>query len=303
MKKLEPLPNSLKRRRENASSMSHLSSSDSESDSDSDSDSSNSDSSSPPSQVLSKSTCTTHVPPGYGKSSTHSRNLRRRLKRAHDRSQRNTLATFSASNGTPIRITTSLSQPPPDVEPHLEPLNLIVHNETTAIEESQLMMLSLRQKNKNKKKNIRTPFSSPLPPKIVFENSSTSSAPHPTPPSVCPRPQSHSRLVVPSERQDAGTLPPRMFISSASVKEKPKYGSKHKESMHKYKYAAYNEEPSANIWVDSESFYADAASDAPSYEAVERAWSTYPRIMVPEQLSEVGRIVGWWVSVSPLRSC
>jgi hypothetical protein len=108
-----------------------------------------------------------------------------------------------------------------------------------------------------------------------------------------------------------------MFISSIDVEERRGYENRTKESKQKQKHAAYNEEegqPSTEAWMDPESFYADAddanmmapnhgsnVGDALSYEAAACAWSTYPKITAPEQLSEVGRVVGWWVSISPLR--
>jgi hypothetical protein len=101
-----------------------------------------------------------------------------------------------------------------------------------------------------------------------------------------------------------------MFVSSVDVEERLGYGNKAKGNKQKQKHSSYNEEkrqPSAEVWMDPGSFYADAddpnvitpnhgpnTSDAPSYETAEHTWSIYPKVTAPEQLSEVGRVVGWW---------
>ena len=91
--------------------------------------------------LLSSSTL---VPPGYGKPQTRARNLRRRLKRQHERDGTDVSGPVSGANA---------------VEPDEE-----MQADAPAV--PALMSLSLR--NKNKAKNFKSLMGKPLPPKIIF---------------------------------------------------------------------------------------------------------------------------------------
>jgi len=88
--------------------------------------------------------------------------------------------------------------------------------------EPQVMMISLR--NKNKKKNFRQLMDKPLPPRIVFtepENAPIPSESHTlagtsTSAKVSVHPVNHARLIPPSERDD---LPSNIFVTSIDVEE------------------------------------------------------------------------------------
>jgi hypothetical protein len=104
-----------------------------------------------------------------------------------------------------------------------------------------------------------------------------------------------------------------MFVSSVDVEQGNKNGNKRKQKQEvNYAYGEEGEHMGGDAWMDPESFYADAdvdmtpcnydtkipaPTDTPSYETAERAWSTYVKITTPEELSEEGRVVGWWVSI------
>jgi len=107
-----------------------------------------------------------------------------------------------------------------------------------------------------------------------------------------------------------------MLVSSVDVEEGLNNNGKWNKQKQKQKQNAqdgvyYEEEGGTDMWMDPESLYADADSnhepkmqappDAPSYEAAERAWSTYLKITAPEELNEEGRIVGWWaLGINPI---
>lgn len=92
-------------------------------------------------------------------------------------------------------------------------------------------MLSLLTKNKNKKKNFKGSFASALTQKIVFGedvseeaiaalNDNTSiSTPEPQAAPTQPETPFLPRLIPPSEHQELGTLPPRIFVTSVDVEE------------------------------------------------------------------------------------
>lgn len=221
-------------------------------------------------------------------------------------------------------------------------------------------MLSLLSKNKNKKKHFNTSFGDSLPKKIVFGSdvrssssvsssdsasiSGSSSASHSLEPAkpvnsklsripeqthvlpaanrtsstTAPRP----RLIPPSERQESGTLPAGMFVTSVDVEEGMTVSRKKKKNANQ-KWGKCQEGgmslEAKEEWMDPESFYADPESakltvpdvePQPNqlasiakgidrdrlYATTEREWSNHPKIDRREMLS-IGRIVGWWVSI------
>ncbi|KAG1729088.1 uncharacterized protein EDB91DRAFT_1160174 [Suillus paluster] len=250
-----PLPATQKRKRRASTSSEASSSSSSPSSSSSDS---SDDSSSPASSSVSDSDSNTDapkpmekravavtksktvqdnvsfVPPGYGKPSTRNRNLRRRRKRVaeHNQSPEESLAPTSGANSVvPLPIqhmslaSISSDAYAADVEPESEP---------------QVMMASLR--NKNKKKNFRQFMDKPLPPKIIFaerENASVQESPSEPPNKLTPAgtstrekvsvpPVKYARLIPPSERDD---LPSNILVTSVDVEEgmRPKKKRRSKE--------------------------------------------------------------------------
>ena len=211
---------------------------------------------------------------------------------------------------------------------------------------ASLTMLSLLSKNKNKKKHFRSSFGDCPPKKIVFDapaagsllsississsSSPSSAAPSPTSskPTATPQTQTHTanpshpstparpRLIPPSERQDLGTLPAGMFVTSVDVEEGMTRKRKKKNldvQRQVYQGQDRNELEAEEGWLDPESFYADSQpasmgsqingsqykvkeADSDPYVKAEGAWSSCRKIEQWEDLS-VGCVVGWWVSV------
>lgn len=128
------------------------------------------------------------VPPGYGKLQTRSRNLRRRLRRMHEREG-------AGESGGPV-----------------SGANAVVPGEHAAVTPDASQdahavpaLLSLSLRNKNKAKNFRALMGRPLAPKIIFgdqEGDGTASAP------------ALPRLIPPSSR---ASLPPNLFVTSVDV--------------------------------------------------------------------------------------
>jgi len=185
------------------------------------------------------------VPPGYGKATTHARNLRRKRVRALQAQQRaeSILQKTPASHALSMTNTTPLGERSSSRasgytkhKGNKEATTLIADEETRAeeeVEEAQgVMMASLG--NKNKKKGFKKFLSASVPKKIVFtENgqaittsmsastaqssvsqSRMSKNKSSTPLESC---KSRSRLIPPSEIQQYGKLPPNMFVTSVDV--------------------------------------------------------------------------------------
>lgn len=193
------------------------------------------------------------VPPGQGKQSTRSRNLRRKRLRAGQAEQRTTEAqasiappqAISHTNAIPLGQQTD-TQPPKGStqcsgkEKEGE-LDVNVDTEPQINERPDVMMSSFG--NKNKKKGYKQFLMAPVPRKIVFaekgetvvqtamELTSTSASISPPIPQastskeqfqssqVISPPASNQlpRLVPPSEIQKLGKLPPNMFVTSVDV--------------------------------------------------------------------------------------
>ncbi|KIM83320.1 hypothetical protein PILCRDRAFT_819569 [Piloderma croceum F 1598] len=297
------------------------------------------------------------VPPGLGKPSTHSRNLRRRLKKSHERGSILSVAPkiISPANGVPLN----------SASPKLKSSQNATFIESTGgggEEEGapQLTMLSLLSKNKNKKKHFRSSFGDCPAKKIVFDapatgsplipsvssissnssssGSSTSPSPAPSKPTPLSQTQTRivdgsqastptrSRLISPSERQELGTLPARMFVTSIDVEAGMKDAKRKKKNSKSVweEYQGQNgngpEEEAEEGWLDPDTFYADSqpaptnpqintshpnklsvegTDSDPSYSEVERAWSSYRKIERWEELG-VGCVVGWWaLAINP----
>ena len=144
-------------------------------------------------------TSSTFVPPGYGKPQTRSRNLRRRLKRLHERDD------ASVSEGGPVSGANAVV---PSDDAQMQGITPEAGRDAHSI--PALLSLSLR--NKNKAKNFKSLIGRPLPPKIVFGDTSASTC------GVMATSESKSqvlpRLIPPSSRS---SLPPNMFVTSIDV--------------------------------------------------------------------------------------
>ncbi|KAJ7026294.1 hypothetical protein C8F04DRAFT_1125669 [Mycena alexandri] len=291
-----------------SASSSSSSSSDSESDSDSDSDSSSS--ASPPStftshpRVLVPQTQTArrssphlvptavptttkkpmHVPPGKGRSSTHSRNQRRRIKRIADANAASTLPDFvSTINATPVakqldaevdrRVKARIHGPAPDVasalnnafggndragrldpgaldaadSPSPSTLHTPLYPPTDAEETLNVQMMSMLPKSKNKNKSRRGGEEiDPRSRKIVFGT--------PPPPPVAEVSfngedevrRSRPVLIPPSSLSH---LPSNVFITCVDVEEGMKKPKKKKRRVEQTEENWAVEEPALETTV------------------------------------------------------
>jgi len=184
------------------------------------------------------------VPPGYGKATTHARNLRRKRVRALQAEQRaesilqKTPAphVLSTMNTIPLGERSSSRTLGHTEHGGDKGATTLIVDEETRVEEAEevqgVMMASLG--NKNKKKGFKKFLSAPVPKKIVFTedgqaittliSASTaqssvsqlrmSNNESSTPLENC---QSRPRLIPPSEIQECGKLPPNMFVTSVDV--------------------------------------------------------------------------------------
>ena len=203
-------------------------------------------------------------------------------------------------------------------------------------------MLSLISKNRNKKKRIRKSFVGALPQKIIFDTpnatpdaahdpkfdssasdsdsseSSPSSSDFEKEPNLAPLPASHQpepesqppRLIAPSERQESGTLPPGLFVTSIDVEEgirQPK--RKNKKGKRKMQHSQRNandhpmfqnsyKEPAG----DPETFYASPPVVGQAeglYQIYEHTWEDFPKLeSFKMENVKVGSVVGWHVSIT-----
>ena len=184
------------------------------------------------------------VPPGYGKTTTHARNLRRKRVRALQAQQRAESIlqkipaphVLSPTNTIPLgERSSSRTLGYAKHKGNKEAMTLIA-DEEMRVEEAEevqgVMMASLG--NKNKKKGFKKFLSAPVPKKIVFtgngqaittsisastaqssvSQSRMSKNESSTPLESC---QSRPRLIPPSEIQECGKLPPNMFVTSVDV--------------------------------------------------------------------------------------
>ena len=220
--------------------------------------------------------------------------------------------------------------------PHPKISSASAHKVVSAelVAEKDLHMLSLISKNRNKKKRIRKSLVGALPQKIIFdttsdaahepdsdssssdsESSSSDSekAPLPKPRQPEPEPQPPPRLITPSERQESGTLPPGLFVTSVDVEEgirQPKRKSKKRKTQHPQTKAnghatfqdSYKELAGKEPWQDPETFYADSPIVGQAeglYQIYEHTWEDFPRLdSFKMEDVKVGSVVGWYVSIA-----
>jgi hypothetical protein len=249
-----------------------------------------------------------HVPPGQGKASTRSRNLRRR--------QRKTLLKVSQTDDkTNENENSSASMElldarvPGDRSGNAQKTDSVPGHNTSAAStvpeiSPPVMMASLQTKNKNKRN--RGPSSGiPIPRKIVFsqegddgeeissgimdisvqapalppQNSNVETKPVPSP---------KPRLITPSERQERGELPPDLFVTSHYCDEGDAWWNgtvtkKQRKRSHKAGSEAdvkYDAPTSTTVGID--------------VDAVERSWDTYEEIKHVDQV-QAGAVLGWRV--------
>jgi hypothetical protein len=175
------------------------------------------------------------------------------------------------------------------------------------VSEPNVMMVSLR--NKNKKKNFRQLMDKPLPPKIVFaelENapvqaeSPDKSAPPGTSISekAAAPPVKHARLIPPSERDD---LPLNIFVTSVDVEE-GKWPKKKQRSKEELATASYdNESCTANFGVDCSSAEVPMANlDEALHLRAEQKWDLLPKLTSASQVKVDNIIAYKALAISPI---
>ncbi|KAG6865384.1 hypothetical protein C0991_003087 [Blastosporella zonata] len=250
------------------------------------------------------------VPPGYGKPQTHSRNLRRRLKKKYDQAAPSVVSAPPPKNSSttntiplgPRSAPAASADEDGDVDMESsakQPLGMSTMNE-----DSSIMMSTLR--NKNKRKGFKQSMAMPLPPKIVFDAEVASGSATPSTEQaaqtlmtelpgaevvVQPRP----RLVPPSEKQERNELPPRMFVTSVDVEE----GMTNQRKKKKQKQAEvvqedwdmYEDQDTTQVQLD----YSEAAVDNAeglNWERAEKGWDKFTEVKDISQLA-IGTMVGW----------
>ncbi|KAH7930316.1 hypothetical protein BV22DRAFT_1028542 [Leucogyrophana mollusca] len=238
------------------------------------------------------------VPPGYGKQSTRSRNLRRRRKRQYDKEdpgQPAPPAKTSAANAVALgdkSTTTSSPEPLVDEGENIEP---------------HLMMMSFR--NKNKRKGFKQSMTKVLPAKIIFSELAKEVGEMPVPSSQSAglsvvaetSTQPPPRLIPPSERKH---LPPNLFVTSVDVEEGMKH-SKKKRKTHQQEDGP--ERPYGAGYADdtvldyghaqepelAQTYDAHKASEEEfQITAIEKKWNSYAKVTDKSQLRS-GSVVGW----------
>ncbi|KAG5653274.1 hypothetical protein H0H81_001338 [Sphagnurus paluster] len=286
---------------------------------------------------------------GHGKPSTHSRNVRRRTKRMHDRAtqsqppveEHKPPKNSSESNTVPLgpqraRSTRARDGPAGDVAAALnnafgsnadggeltpgtdvnEDVVMATQPRISTTNEGggPIMMATLR--NKNKRKGFKAAMAAPLPRKIVFDAVASGSGSGASEEAVAevlmaelPGPQAvvhviQPRLVPPSEKQERGELPPRMFVTSVDVEEglwdtsgrkkQKKQKNKEQEQEHwAYEDANYHD---TNMEEDNTQLDYSEAPIAPKgaldWEHAEKKWDSFVEVTEMQQLT-IGRLVGW----------
>ncbi|TDL14653.1 hypothetical protein BD410DRAFT_902954, partial [Rickenella mellea] len=199
-----------------------------------------------------------HVPPGHGKSSTHSRNARRKLKRQALREQSLNTGQFvsnSSANAVPVGVRTRGDASTGDDVTEKIAVNADVGaSAATPISTGQSIASTL--KNKNKKNGFKRTMSTATAQHIVFAASTPmtdSQSPHnfavaldldllsrPASPPSMERQDTRPRLIPPSEKQDAGLLPPNLFVTSIELEDDPSKWSRKKKRKQRDGYG-YNE--------------------------------------------------------------
>ncbi|KAH7888182.1 hypothetical protein F5I97DRAFT_1805330 [Phlebopus sp. FC_14] len=287
-----------------SSSSSASSSGSSESDSeltdlDSDSDSeSESESESEPSPSRTTPSSASFVPPGFGKPQTRARNLRKRIKRQHEREA--AASTEGRASGANATALDGVDNPPEEHEAQSVSWDAPATNSYTSADVAALPSLSLR--NKNKAKNFRALMNKPLPPKIIFSDleneASTSATPIPQIPQAPESSASVQRtlppLVPPSSRP---SLPTNLFVTSIDVEAGLRRSKKkQKNDRNGDVLLDYGDEADPGSKQDEDSTAKTYASELDP-EALElfanQNWSDLPRIT--EEQAIPNRIVAYKV--------
>ncbi|KAI0951819.1 hypothetical protein AcV7_007814 [Taiwanofungus camphoratus] len=269
-------------------------------------------------RTLGKSKPVPCVPPGLGKSCTHSRNLRRRRKRMYERLA---LSTEPASvNAIPLGMRArNVDSAHPETA--MSSQNQSHSPSSPAAAPPVFMMASLH--NKNKKKGFKNALSSTVPAKIVF---STPDEDVDTPVESAPqalqealpyanakdkdvlmvKADMYARLVTPSEKQERGELPPNMFVTSVDVED----GLHSKRRKKKTKVQNWNyeqstievqdlpyDDPQGECGLNTVDSASGVTSDNASVlnpEAVQTSWNSLAKVTEPSQLTP-GIVLGWKV--------
>ncbi|KAH9921566.1 uncharacterized protein BXZ73DRAFT_79949 [Epithele typhae] len=182
-----------------------------------------------------------HVPPGFGKPSTHSRNIRRRRKKMVERIA-STVEPASVNDiplgprAPPVAGSSSSATPIEAQELFVQGSSKKQTNGTDGqTAEAPLFMMASLQ-NKNKRRGFKAALSKGVPAKINFleaeemeilQNATMESdamVVEATLQVVSPPPSSKTkshvpRLVPPSEKQELGQIPSNMFVTSVDVEE------------------------------------------------------------------------------------
>ncbi|KJA18214.1 hypothetical protein HYPSUDRAFT_45548 [Hypholoma sublateritium FD-334 SS-4] len=241
-----------------------------------------------PSLIPKPTTNVTHVPPGYGKPTTHSRNNRRRKRREHDKRPADIpLNALNATAAPPhVPVDPASVHLPPSPPAAAAPVQKTSRVDATPvyITEEQVMMSSMR--NKNKKKGFKLSMASPIPQKIIFGGAAAVTLaaaagtadgdamhvdiPAPAPASASPSKLFNAtsrapsaRLVPPSEIQATHPerLPRNMIVTSVDVEagmwDDTSYAEPAKKKKRGKKKAPQDEEYYADV---GEGYYADGGA-------------------------------------------
>ncbi|CCM05892.1 uncharacterized protein FIBRA_08130 [Fibroporia radiculosa] len=260
-------------------------------------------------------TATVFVPPGLGKPSTHSRNVRRRRKRMYERLA--ATAEPVSVNEIPLGLRTRIPESAPPQQ-----IPLVMSAPKPSIEATQeppvIMMASLQ--NKNKRKGFKKSMSSVIPPKIIFDVEDDAAGPsHSTISAEQALPFSsvdtidqdvylaNARLIPPSEKQERGLLPAHMFVTSVDVEEglHPKRNKRKKRARLQdpeevadddyqlpyddMEYGQIAPEPTERLRARSVPTHESSALDR---AAVNAKWVSLVKLSVPSQLKP-DIVVAW----------
>jgi hypothetical protein len=209
------------------------------------------------------------VPPGLGKPTTHSRNIRRRRKLQHERNA----AIRDPSDPTVGVNAIPLGNHNKAEVPEITPQTTVGSHEEFA----DLTMASLS--NKNKRKGFKNAMGKEVPSKIVFSEQVDSNT------NVNGGVQASApRLVPPSEKQEKGLLPPNVFVTSVDVEEGLGPSKKSKPDI-------------SNNTKRLETPLVGRAAGELDRAAIEGRWDSLGVVSSVTGLS-TGTIVGWKVSRS-----
>jgi hypothetical protein len=268
------------------------------------------------------------IPPGSGKPSTQSRNRRRRVKKKYDqqaaretdpkpppcisyansypldteskiKKDRNVAtANIASAANNPLGTYSGTGELDPRVAMNADSAAVVTSQAPLNEGKEEVMMSKLR--NKNKKKGFKQAMVL-LPPKIVFSDSDAPRAQNSVTNATSPQMiiDAPARLAAPSEKQERGELPSRMFVTCADVeknlmprvKKSNKSNRRHSQLKHESCFDAsvtYGEDVSHVTNSDP-----TQTSDF-TWDLAEKHWDTFEEVTRPEQL-QVGCSVSWKV--------